>query len=259
MTTQNSMTSCGVPPPTEEEAKCVEWLRQQFPQSVLDAEDVHFFRGNTYLRFARARNANVEKAAAMLKACVEWRREFKPYKITVEDVSEAMEQLTIRVGGRCREGRPLLIMTVGAPNSCDAQARTRQLVYIMEEMLRKGYEQLTWVMDFGEMGKHPRDPRSTESRKLTMQIMQDYYPELLGKMLLYRYPWYVRAMYALVNSFIDKRTRKKIVLVAHEEKLLLQHVESDQLPESLGGTLRISGERTLNELPCHSGDGAYIM
>ncbi|KAF8295324.1 hypothetical protein TcYC6_0096630 [Trypanosoma cruzi] len=232
---------------TQRELECVEYLKQKISPTFLDPEDAGFLTDNTYLRFARARNAHKEKALAMLSACLDWRKEFKPYKITHGDVANAMKQFTITAAGRCCKGRPILVMTLGVPNACEVDERVKQLVYLLEEVGLRCHEGITWIIDFSELGKHPRDARSSETRKTTMKILQDYYPELLGALLLYRTPWYVRFLYNAVRPFIDKRTRKKVFSLGHDENLLLQCVSRDQIPESLGGTFRTDAGKPLWE------------
>ncbi|EKF37874.1 hypothetical protein MOQ_001919 [Trypanosoma cruzi marinkellei] len=228
---------------TQKELECVAYLKQNFPPTFLDPEDAGFLTDYTYLRFTRARNAHKEKALAMLSACLDWRKEFKPQKITYGDVAHAMKQCTIIAAGRCRKGRPILVMTVGIPNACEVDERVKQIVYLLEEIGRRGQEGITWIIDFAELGKHTRDPRASETRKATMKILQDYYPELLGALFLYRTPWYVRFLYTAVRPFLDKRTRRKVFSLGNDENLLLNYVSRDQIPESLGGTFRTDGSK----------------
>ncbi|RNE94878.1 sec4-like phosphatidylinositol transfer-like protein, partial [Trypanosoma conorhini] len=224
------MASDAVVAATVEEVDCVEFLKRNFPPSSLDADDAGFLTDATYLRFARARNADKKKASDMLRACLEWRKEYKPHKVAQDEVAKAMQQLTTAVAGCSLAGQPIVVMTIGAQNSCEVEERVKQIVYILEEALRQGHGRLTWIIDFAQMGKHPHDPRSSVTRKTTMKIMQDYYPEMLGTLLVYRPPWYISLLYNVVKPFIDKRTRKKVLFLGHDEKLLLKHVAKDQLP-----------------------------
>ncbi|RNF12285.1 sec4-like phosphatidylinositol transfer-like protein [Trypanosoma rangeli] len=233
--------------PTVKEIDCVKFLKQELPSSLLDPEDAGFLTEATYLRFARARNADKKKASTMLRSCLEWRKEFRPYKVSFDEVERAMQQLTTTVAGCSLKGEPVVVMSIGAPNPCEVEERVKQIVYILEEAMRRGDERLTWIIDFAQMGKHPRDPRSSGARKATMKIMQDYYPEMLGTLLVYRSPWYIRFLYTAVRPFMDARTRKKVLFLGHEEKLLLLHVAKDQLPTSLGGTYSNKDHKTLWE------------
>lgn len=235
-----------IPPATEKEKACIEHLKKAFPAADwLSAGDEAFLDGHAYLRFARARDGHTGKASEMLKAALEWRRAYKPFAVTAEEVAEVMGELTMTCGGRCKAKRPLLVMTLAVPNKCKAEDRVRQLVYILEDTQRKGYDCITWIIDFGEMGKHPKDDQSKITRKETMQILQDYYPERLGLMLLYRTPWYIRWSIGLVKPFLNARTSKKIFVVGQKIPDLAGYCAADQIPTRMGGTFVSEGLEAL--------------
>lgn len=54
------------------------------------------------------------------------------------------------------------------------------------------------------------------------KIMQDNYPENLGKMMICNSPWAFTAVWAIVKNFVDERTREKINIIGggYKEKLL---------------------------------------
>lgn len=233
---------------TEKEAACVAALMKKFPSTVLDKEDEGFLSGNTYLRFARARDAHIDKASDMLEAAIQWRKEAKPYAITAADVKKSMEQLTLMCGGRDKEGYPVMVMVLGMKNDCTVEERTLHMIYILEETQRKGYDRLTWIIDFDALGKQ-RDERSKETRKKTMKILQDYYPERMALTLIYRAPWYINWLLGLAKSFIDPRTAAKVHKAGSKIEDLERYVESSQVPRICGGTLEGSNIMTLESLP----------
>lgn len=226
-------------------------LQKTFPaESTMPEEDADFLvKYNTYLRFTRATEAKVEESKKRLKATIEWRNTVKPYQITEDQVANAIHALTMRVAGRCKAGRPILVMTLAVPNDNDVQTRVNLLLYILETTQRKGYEQITWIIDFGEMGKHKKDERSKESRKTTMAILQDHYPERLGSMLLYRTPWYINLLLPVVKPFMDKRTRSKVFNAGSTIKDLEKYADLDQLPDHLGGSFPSATLAGLDDLP----------
>eukprot|EP00796_Vickermania_ingenoplastis_P005909 gene5909-4224_t len=235
---------------SKSERRCLAALREAFPPSSVPKEDTNFQLDlRTYLRFVRATEANTEESKKRLQATLEWRKVAKPYLITAEQISSIFKALTMRVGGRCKAGRPILIMTLAVPNEFDVQDRVNLLVYILEITERKGYEQITWIIDFGEMGKHKRDDRYKESRKKTMEILQQHYPERLGLMLLYRTPWYINLLFPVVRPFLDKRTREKVFKTGGKVEDLAKYVDLDQIPQFMGGTYAVSSIDSLEELP----------
>lgn len=239
----------GMSPTTAKEQACVDYLKTQFNADHLDAADTGFLTDNAFLRFTRARDASHEKSATMLRNAIEWRKEYKPYAIKREDICEVMNERTISCGGRCKAGRPIILMTTSVPNKCNAATRIKQLVYILEQTSVKGYEKITWILDFGEMGKHPADSESKETRKSAMQILQDYYPERLGLMLLVRTPWYIRWLISFVKPFLEQSTREKMIKVDEKLSKLVQYIDADELPEHLGGHRSRSGLQAFEDLP----------
>lgn len=233
---------------TKTEAECVAALMKKYPPSMLDAEDESFLSGNTYLRFARARDGNVEKASKMLEEAIAWRKEAKPYALTAQDVKKSMEQVTLVCGGRDKEGFPVMAMVLGMKNDCGVDERTKQIIYILEETQRKGYDRLTWVIDFGAMGKQ-RDERSKETRKKTMKILQDYYPERMANIFMYRPPWYVSWLLGLAKAFMDPRTAAKVHKAGSTIEDLEKYIDRSQVPKICGGTLEGSNASVLENLP----------
>lgn len=238
----------------EKEKVCVEGLEKAFPASRQVKGDTNFeLNGKTFLRFTRATGAKLTESIQRLEATLAWREEAKPFLIKSKDVAEIFKALTMRVGGRCKQGRPIFIMTLAVPNEFEVQDRINLLIYVLEVTQRKGYEQITWIIDFGEMGKHKKDDRSKEARQKTMNILQQHYPERLGLMLLYRTPWYINMLLPVVRPFMDKSTREKVCKVGGKVTDLEAFVELDQLPEFLGGTFKAVGVECLDNLPLAGG------
>lgn len=83
----------------------------------------------------------------------------------------------------------------------------------------------------------------TRQIKTTMQkaseIGQNYYPEILGKVLLINTPMIFTIIFGLVKSFLDPKTVQKMVMLkSNYLEDLLQYVDRDKLPERFGGTCR---------------------
>ncbi|XWS60187.1 hypothetical protein CRYUN_Cryun07bG0014100 [Craigia yunnanensis] len=72
-----------------------------------------------------------------------------------------------------------------------------------------------------------------------ISLMQDYYPERLGKLFIVHAPYIFLTAWKIVYPFIDNRTRKKIVFVENKtvKSTLLEEIDESQLPETYGGKL----------------------
>lgn len=69
------------------------------------------------------------------------------------------------------------------------------------------------------------------------KISQDYYPEMLGKLYIINAPYVFSAAWTIIKGWIDEKTRAKITVMSNgHTKVLLEHVDKDQLMEYLGGT-----------------------
>ena len=65
---------------------------------------------------------------------------------------------------------------------------------------------------------------------------QDYYPELLGKMCVANAPFVFTAIWSVVKSWVDEKTRTKVNIKGSDYmKFLKEHIDDDQIPEFLGG------------------------
>mmetsp|Transcript_1991 Transcript_1991/g.3507 ORF Transcript_1991/g.3507 Transcript_1991/m.3507 type:complete len:87 (+) Transcript_1991:530-790(+) len=73
--------------------------------------------------------------------------------------------------------------------------------------------------------------------KYAAKLSQDYYPEIMGKMVVCNVPMLFTGIYGLIKGWIDERTRKKIQLVGSNYLTVLkEYCDEDQLPQFLGGT-----------------------
>ncbi|KAB2609036.1 SEC14 cytosolic factor-like [Pyrus ussuriensis x Pyrus communis] len=72
-----------------------------------------------------------------------------------------------------------------------------------------------------------------------LSILQDYYPERLGKMYIVHAPLIFMRVWKIVYPFIDNKTKKKIVFVENKmlKSTLLEEIDASQLPKIYGGKL----------------------
>lgn len=71
--------------------------------------------------------------------------------------------------------------------------------------------------------------------KKASKIAQDFYPEIMGKMVVANAPAVFTGIYSLIKGWIDEKTRKKISLVGNPTKILAELCELDHIPTFLGG------------------------
>lgn len=81
--------------------------------------------------------------------------------------------------------------------------------------------------------------------KELVNISQNYYPELLGKMIIINAPSIFGIIWNFLKPLIDEKTAKKISIYTHNDdwkSVLFNMVDSDQLPKFLGGSPKYDGE-----------------
>jgi len=72
--------------------------------------------------------------------------------------------------------------------------------------------------------------------KIASNIAQNYYPEMLGNMMLINTTFFFKAIWTIVKVFIDEKTRAKIIVEKSSyQKKLLEFVDKENLPEMFGG------------------------
>lgn len=73
--------------------------------------------------------------------------------------------------------------------------------------------------------------------KLASVVGSDYYPEIMGNLFVVNAPFFFSGVWAIVKSFLDERTRKKIEISSgSNDKKLLTMIDASNLPTFLGGT-----------------------
>ncbi|KAJ3270475.1 cytosolic factor, phosphatidylinositol/phosphatidylcholine transfer protein [Terramyces sp. JEL0728] len=74
------------------------------------------------------------------------------------------------------------------------------------------------------------------------KITSDYYPEILGKMVIINAPYIFTVIFSILKMVIDPRTMGKIeILGSNYKEVLLQHVDAHNLPVEYGGTCQCEG------------------
>ncbi|KAL1537464.1 phosphatidylinositol transfer protein 3-like [Salvia divinorum] len=195
-------------------------------------------------RFLRARDLNVDKASAMFLKYLKWRREAIPNGfISPSEISNDLAQNKLFMQGYDRAGRPIVVLFSARhkPASTTVEEFKRFNIYGLEKICARmpsGHEKFTSISDMQGWGYVNSDIRGYLA---ALSILQDYYPERLGKLLIINAPYIFITAWKIVYPFIDENTKKKIVFV-EDKKLratLLEDIDENQLPECVGGPLKL--------------------
>ncbi|KAJ3051972.1 hypothetical protein HK097_007013 [Rhizophlyctis rosea] len=194
-------------------------------------------------RYLVAHKGNVEAAVKGLKETVVWRKEYKVSSIRADEVkSEAVSGCNY-FNGFDRAGRPIIYLKKKATSE-NPELNVRLLVYTIETAIKampQGIEKLHIIMDFTLYTRANSPPLHIS--RLTLSILQNHYPERLGRCHMVNAPWVFSLFWNMFSPFVDPITREKIKFVTltkgkakeGEKSPILEDVEEGMLEVEYGG------------------------
>ncbi|CAL5440570.1 unnamed protein product [Camellia sinensis] len=214
------------------------FVQTQDPSSK-DADDL------IIRRFLRARDLDIEKASAMFLKYLKWRRTFVPDGfISALEIQNDLAQNKMFLQGMDKKGRPITVAFGGRHfhNKEGLEKFKRFTVFALEKLCSRmpaGQEKFVVIGDLEGWGYANSDIRAYLG---ALSILQDYYPERLGKLFIVHAPYIFMAVWKIVYPFIDDNTKKKIVFVENKKlkSTLLQDIDESQIPEIYGGKLPLA-------------------
>lgn len=187
------------------------------------------------LRYLRATKWNVKSAKKRLEDTLMWRRTFgvdPESSLSPDVVSEENETGKELLLGYDMNSRPCLYLKPGKQNTKSSHRQVQHMVYMLEraiDMMGPGQESLALLIDLKNGGTLP----SMSVGREVLSILQNHYPERLGKALLTNIPRLGWIFLKLINPFIDPMTREKLVFQEPFDK----YIPSDQLDAEYGGSV----------------------
>ncbi|KAJ5101903.1 hypothetical protein NUU61_004125 [Penicillium alfredii] len=184
------------------------------------------------LRYLRATKWNVAEAEARLQRTLTWRREYGIKKLTPEYISIENETGKQVLLGFDINGRPCLYLLPSNQNTEKSDRQVEHLVFMLErviDLMGPGQETLALIVNFNET-KSGQNATMGQAKQ-TLNILQNHYPERLGRALVINVPFVIWGFFKLITPFIDPQTRQKLKF--NED--LRQHVPASHLMKSVGG------------------------
>ncbi|KAK9108623.1 hypothetical protein Syun_024634 [Stephania yunnanensis] len=232
-------------------------LRNRIPLQRCESQGASWEVDDLMLRrFLRARDLDIEMASAMFLKYLKWRREFVPKGfISESEVARDLAQDKMFMQGVDKKGRPI-VLAIGRkhyphPEKGGVEELKRYVVYVLDKISERmpiGQEKFVGIGDVGGWGYSNCDIRGYIA---SLSILQDYYPERLGKMFLVHVPYIFMAAWKIIYPFIDKNTREKIVFVENKKlkSTLLQDIDESQIPEIYGGKMPLVPIHDISAVP----------
>ncbi|KAJ5160152.1 Phosphatidylinositol transfer protein PDR16 [Penicillium canariense] len=202
------------------------------------------------LRYLRATKWNVSEAEARLRRTLTWRREYGMEKLTSDYISIENETGKQVIMGFDIHGRPCLYLLPSNQNTEKSERQIQHLVFMLErviDLMGPDQETLALLVNFKETKSG--QSATLGQAKQTLDILQNHYPERLGRALVINVPFVIWGFFKLITPFIDPNTRQKLKF--NED--LRQHVPPSHLLKSVGGDVDFKYDHSiywpaLNEL-----------
>ncbi|KAL3500947.1 hypothetical protein ACH5RR_035396 [Cinchona calisaya] len=191
-------------------------------------------------RFLRARDLDIEKASALLLNYLSWRKEFVPNGfISPSEIPNELAHDKLFMQGHDKLGRPIVVTFGGRHKPKSLEEFKRFVTFSLDKICARmptGQEKFVCIADLEGWGYANSDVRGYIA---ALSILQDCYPERLGKLFIVHVPYVFMTAWKIVYPFIDSKTKKKIIFVENKklESTLLRDIDESQLPETYGGKL----------------------
>ncbi|QDZ18148.1 CRAL/TRIO domain-containing protein [Chloropicon primus] len=218
--------------------------------SVLDAVDhAAMLKGRTMgkatlsratiAKFLIARKYDLGKAHEMLAGYLEWRLTHSC--VEDEQVAKSLEQDKVFVLRNTDKGGHVCVVIAVRKHlmhDVTLEETTRFIVYVIDKVAqtflrkKKSMDKLTCIIDLQDIGYKNLDG---DALKTILQLLQNFYPETLALMVLWKPPTIFWIVYKMIVPFVDPKTKGKI-LMAYNTKDLSKHFHAKRVPASLGGT-----------------------
>ncbi|XP_027151243.1 phosphatidylinositol transfer protein 3-like [Coffea eugenioides] len=191
-------------------------------------------------RFLRARDLDIDKASALFLKYLSWRKEFVPNgSISPSEIPNELAHEKLFMQGHDKLGRPIVVVFGGRHKPKNLEEFKRFVTFSLDKICARmpsGQEKFVCIADLEGWGYTNSDVRGYVA---ALSILQDCYPERLGKLFIVHVPYIFMTAWKVVYPFIDSKTKKKIVFV-EDKKLgstLQRDIDESQLPETYGGKL----------------------
>lgn len=155
------------------------------PSDPLTDDERMWLTRECLLRYLRATKWNVPEAETRLRSTLTWRREYDLKKFTPDYISIENETGKQVILGFDVHGHPCLYLRPSKQNTEKSDRQIHHLVFMLErliDLMGPDQENLALIVNFGESKSSQN--ASIGQAKQTLSILQNHYPERLGRALV---------------------------------------------------------------------------
>ncbi|XP_021488050.1 SEC14-like protein 5 isoform X1 [Meriones unguiculatus] len=209
------------------------------------------------LRFLRARDFHLEKARDMLCQSLSWRKQHQ-VDLLLQTWRPPAPLQEFYAGGwhyQDVDGRPLYILrlgqmdTKGLMKAVGEEALLQHVLSVNEEGQKRcegntrqfGRPISSWtcLLDLEGLNMRHLWRPGVKALLRMIEVVEDNYPETLGRLLIVRAPRVFPVLWTLVSPFINENTRRKFLIYSGSNYQgpggLVDYLDKDVIPDFLGG------------------------
>ncbi|RNF07996.1 Sec14 cytosolic factor [Trypanosoma conorhini] len=198
-------------------------------------------------RFLIGRNWVVEAAEASLRTYASLRKKKKLNGIIAEKFSKGVESTASLLYGFDKDGLPIMWNTpdfrllVKLLKSGLKSDLLRVQMQVMEKARflakERHVDRCTLVLDLRHTSISSVNSHTLAFAREFSKIMQEYYPEIMRRMLVFNAGWAVTGAWKVVKPLLDQRVQEKVHFFSGPPSMeaLLPFIDEDQVPPSRGG------------------------
>lgn len=164
-------------------------------------EERMFLTRECLLRYLRATKWNTQEAVARVQRTLTWRREYGVQGLTAEHISIENETGKQVLLGYDIHGRPCLYLLPSKQNTEKSDRQVQHLVFMLErliELMPPNQETLSLLINFSDTKSGQN--ASIGQAKQCLSILQNHYPERLGRALVINSAFYLDIWFRSVGS-----------------------------------------------------------
>ncbi|POI33548.1 hypothetical protein CIB84_002701 [Bambusicola thoracicus] len=207
-----------------------QWLQETHKGKI--PKDEHI------LRFLRARDFNIDKAREMLCQSLSWRKQYQVDYILQSWRPPALLDEYYTGGWHYQDRGPIQPMML-LKRFVGRVLSSHRAMKVLTGRLYVYFRSWTCLVDLEGLNMRHLWRPGVKALLRIIEVVEDNYPETLGRLLIVRAPRVFPVLWTLVSPFINENTRQKFLIYSGNNYQgpggLVDYVDKEVIPDFLGG------------------------